>query len=156
MLTVSVADEAFETAVGMERVGREFYEALALGCDDERVRLFCVQAARDEGRHLDAFREMQRQWDRRNGAVPVSPETAARLQAMVKSRVLPDPNVVRRVAMGGKLGDALRMAIQMERDSVSFYQGLARELPHLGEPLRAIITEEGRHLQALTVLGEPG
>ena len=144
--------DVFAVAMRMEEIGKDFYEALALGCDDPRVRTFCLQAARDELRHLDAFRQMQAQWRQSGGAAALAAETAVWLAALAKKQVQPDPQAVRQTAIGGSLPDALALAIQMERDAVRFYEGLVARLPASANALRRIAEEERRHLAGLRLL----
>ena len=43
---------------------------------------------------------------------------------MARGRIQPDAVAVHKVAIGGCLKDALKMAMQMEQDAINFYQEL--------------------------------
>ena len=152
MATAMSGNEVFEMAMGMERIGKDFYEALALGCDNSQVRAFCVTTARQEAGHLEAFRKMRDQWVKSVPSRPVPPEGADGLASLAKGRIQPDPAAVHKVAIGGNLKDALNMAIQMEQDAVSFYQELAARLPDSAKAIQLIVEEEKRHLSGLRSL----
>jgi rubrerythrin len=145
-------NEVFEMAMGMERTGKDFYEALALGCDNSQVRAFCVATARQEAEHLAAFRKMRDQRAKSAPSHPVPPESAEALASLAKGRIQPDPAAVRKVAIGGNLKDALRMAMQMEQDAVSFYGELAARLPDSAKAIQLIVEEEKKHLIGLRSL----
>jgi len=150
--TAMSGNEVFEMAMGMERTGKDFYEALALGCDNSQVRAFCVATARQEAEHLDAFRKMRDQRAKSVPSHPVPPESAEALASLARGRIQPDPAAVRKVAVGGNLKDALRMAMQMEQDAVSFYGELAARLPESAKAIQLIVEEEKKHLIGLRSL----
>jgi rubrerythrin len=147
------ASDVFEMAVGMERIGKDFYEALALGSDKVVVRDFCLKAARDEANHLAAFRQMRDLWAMSVKRNRVAPEVADALAAVAKGRIQPRAAAVRKVAMGGSLKDALDMAMRMEQDSIDFYQELSARLPDSADVIQRIVEEEEKHLGGLRQLG---
>lgn len=153
MAETITASDVFEMAKSMEQVGKDFYEALATGSDDVKVRQFCVQAARDEAAHLRSFETLRRQWADSVKKQPPNEETQEALREMVKNFVQPTNDVVRKVAIGGKLADALEMAMGMERDSIQFYQNLRVQLPQMAGALDAIVAEEQLHVRRLRSLG---
>jgi rubrerythrin len=152
MSDVKSAEEVFAAAMAMERVGKEFYAALAMASDRAEVREFCRFAAAAEARHFSAFRQMRDAWLGGRRAMPLAPETAEKLRALVKANIQPEPQEVRKVGMQGSLKDALDMAIRMEKDSIAFYQGILTHLPDLGAQIRPIIIEENSHLRDLEAL----
>jgi rubrerythrin len=155
MVIISESLEVFEMAMQMEQVGKDFYEALAVGSDDAKVRQFCLSAAKQEAQHFAAFRAMKTQWTQANQAKHLSPETIEGLRETVKGMVQPDPSTVQKVAIGGELRDALNMAIQMEQDSVRFYEGILHRLPDCAKAICPIIREEQKHANDLQGLVKP-
>jgi rubrerythrin len=145
-------NEVFEMAMGMERIGKDFYEALAQGCDNVQVRVFCVTTARQEADHLAAFRQMRDRWAKSAQSHLVTPEAAEALAAMARGRIQPDAVAVHKVAVGGSLKDALKMAMRMEQDAIDFYQELTARLPDLAKVIQGIVEEEKKHLSDLRVL----
>ena len=154
MATAIGGNEVFEMAMRMEQIGKDFYEALALGCDDAEVCAFCQKTAKQEATHLVAFRQMRDRWARsaRPQSWRVMPESTEALAAIVRDRVQPDPAAVHKVAVGGNLKDALRMAIKMEQDAVGFYTELSARLPDSAAAIQGIVAEEKKHLVGLRML----
>ena len=152
MSDVKSAEEAFAAAMAMELVGKDFYTALAMASDRADVREFCRFAAAAEARHYSVFRQMRDAWAGARKAIPLAPETAEKLRAIVKANIQPDPQTVRKVGVHGSLKDALDMAIRMEQDSIGFYQGLLAILPNLAGQIQPIIVEENAHLRDLQTL----
>ncbi|MFA6132678.1 MAG: ferritin family protein [Phycisphaerae bacterium] len=148
-----IGEEIWALAISMEQIGKDFYEALALGSDDPQVCRFCVTAAKDEARHRESFALMRSRLSESHRVRPLDERVVAELQALAKQQIQPDPAVVRKVALGGKLDDALKMASNMEKDAIGFYQGLLARLPNLSPLLTPIIAEEQSHLRSLLALG---
>ncbi len=150
MATPRSGNDVFEMVMAMERTGKDFYEALAMACDDPDVRGFCVRAAKDEMNHLSSFREMRSIWTKSVGSDSRStPEAVEALAAMTKGRIQPDPNAVRKVALHGTLKDAVILAMEMEQDAIQFYGGLISSLPDAAKAIQGIVDQERRHLAAL-------
>ena len=146
MPIVQSALDVFQIAMGMEAIGKDFYEALAVGCSDPKVRFFCLEAAREEQDHWGAFRELYDRWAGSSAPARMTPESARTAAALAKAQIQPNPAVVRKVALGGSLTDAVRMAIQLERDAVSFYQRIVTALPQSARIIQGIVDEEKQHL----------
>ena len=152
MTSPSSSFDVFEMAMGMEKIGKDFYEALALASDDARVRQFCVVAAGDEAKHRVTFQYMRDQWAQTVKANRVTPEAAEGLAALAKGRIQPDPKDVRKVAIGGNLADALNLAMHMEQDAINFSGELLGRMPDAAKAIQGIVDEEKRHLASLRVL----
>jgi len=155
MTIATAGGDVFEIAAGMERIGKNFYEILALGSDDIRFRDFCLKTAREEAAHLAAFRLMQEEWNRSVSSGSVTGETLVVLSVLARSNVQPDPASVEKVAAGGSLDAALNLATRMELDAVLFYQELITRLPDSGQAIQRIVDEERRHLAGLRLLASP-
>lgn len=153
MTTPTSGNDVFEMAMGMEQIGKDFYTALAVASDNAEVRTFCLKVAREEESHLAAFRGMRDQWAKSVKANRVTPEAAYEFAALAKGRIQPDPAATRKVAMGGHLKAAVDMAIQMEKDSISFYQEMLARLPGSAKAIQGIVEEEKRHLSRLQLFG---
>jgi rubrerythrin len=146
------AGDVFSMAMGMEQIGKNFYQALAEGSDNLKVREFCVRTAAEEAKHYDRFREMREHWLMATHAHRIAPEQAEALAAVAKAQIQPDAKQVHKVAIGGNLADALHLAIQMEQDAIRFYGEMLTSLPDSAESIHEIVAEETRHLNSLRVL----
>ena len=149
MTTARSAQDVFQMAIDMEQVGRDFYVALAMGSDNTSVRTFCARLAKEEEAHLATFKNLRSKWEKAVAASRPGAQAAEALAELVKSQVQPDPREVQKVAIGGKLADAVAMAIQMEQDSINFYQGMIANLPDSAQAIQAIIEQERKHLVGL-------
>ena len=68
MNTITTADEVLAMAIDLERTGKEFYEALALGCGNRPIGQLCAQLARAETGHAAILEEMRRHLRQSGGA----------------------------------------------------------------------------------------
>jgi rubrerythrin len=144
--------EILEMAMAMEEIGRGFYEALAFGSDHPEVRSFCLRASQDEAKHFATFKMFRDTWAGSStwGATRLDEDDEC--VQLAKKQILPDPETVHRVAVGGDLEAALEMALRMETDAAQFYEGMLSSLPAAGDVLHAIIAEEVNHLRSLEML----
>jgi rubrerythrin len=143
MANLTCDSEVFQVAMDMEQVGRDFYEALAMGSDNLEVRKFCARTAKEEEAHYKTFQRLR---DQQNKGRMLSERTLFELQQMGKSIVQPSPSAVKQVAIGGSLKDALEMAINMEKNAIYFYQTLSNNQPEIAEVIKQVIKEEQSHL----------
>ncbi|MCS7241649.1 MAG: ferritin family protein [Candidatus Caldatribacterium sp.] len=145
--------EVLTMAAELERRGIAFYEGLERKTQKQEGKKIFQFLADEEKRHLEIFSDLL-------GKVPevfldTDEEASRYLGAMVESGVL------RRVLQGEvdveRLGisEALDIGIQVEKESILFYQGF---LPFVVEEKRqwveTIIAEEKRHLVRLSTLKE--
>lgn len=149
MTTATTASDVFAMAIGMERVGKDFYESLAVTGNDAKVCEFCMRAAREEADHLAVFQQMRQQWAKSANAGPTGAQYPAALETWAKAGIQPNPAAAQKVALAGNVKDALNMAIQMEKDAILFYGGLAVNLPGLAQVIQGIVEQEQKHLTAL-------
>jgi rubrerythrin len=152
MAHITTCEEVCVMAMEMEQVGRDFYAALSGGSDDQKVRTFCALTSIEESKHYEVFRQMRDDFAQAGHLHTVTPQTQEELRKLVSERVQPSVAAVQKVALGGSLADALEMAMQMERDSILFYQALADRLPGVAKALGQIIKEEAKHLSTLRIL----
>ena len=149
MADLKTAEEVFQVAMSMEKVGLDFYSALANVSDHQDVRAFCSDAAKAEKDHYEAFHKMLETWRRVHGHTPLAPEAIEKLLAGIKAKVVPNPKVVQQVALRGHAPEAMAMALQMEQDSVEYYQDMLGLMPSLGAQIRPIIEEEKAHVRRI-------
>jgi len=154
MTDLVTAEKVLTMAVDLEETGRGFYEALALGCGNREMAALCARLAKAEAQHAAVFQEMRKRLPRTDRTKPLTDEQAARVHSMVKDFVIPKPPMVSKVALHGQAKDALAMAIQMERDSVRFYENILRDVqPSQAAAIDDIIRQEKMHLHDLMALG---
>ena len=141
--------EVLQLAVEMERTGQGFYEALAGGCDDRRVASLCLRLAKEEAAHCSTFQKMLANASSAAPGRTLSDEQTLAAHELAKSHVIPDPEEVRKVGLGGHAKDAVAMAIGMEKDAIQFYTHMRPFVPGADAQIFAIIEQERRHLESL-------
>lgn len=145
--------EVVQMAMSMEQVGQGFYQALAEGCDNPQVAALCRRLAQQELGHYTYFKRLRDRLIDAHRTAPVPPDKQVQAENLVRSFVVPEPEKVRRVAMGGKLRQAVDLAMHMEQDAIKFYHELLRIVPEEDRgAVRSVIAEEDRHLQELRMI----
>jgi len=148
-LSSVTADTVLQTAIQMEELGRDFYEALGAVTDDPAMADLCRRLAAAESSHLDVFRQMRSKLARRGETVLLRDRRLAEARQAAKDAILPDPDTIRRLARSGGAADVIEMAVRMETEAVAFYRVLAGQLPDAAA-VEAVIREEEGHLRLLT------
>jgi len=142
------AVEILEMAQQLERNGAEFYSAAAMLPAAAARRRALVDLAAWEEQHEKQFAEMQTALV---GPGPVlTGEAALYVQALVNGHVF-EPNAHELLSRCQTVGDVLRTAIGLEKESIVFYVGLRDTIApeHRGQ-LEDIIHQEMRHIAVLT------
>ncbi len=147
------ADEIFQMAEQIERNGAKFYRKAAEHADADTRNLLLTLAIM-EGLHEKTFAAMRAELtpaDRKSNVYDPDNQGALYLQAMADSKVFAaDPSE----ALSGQesADEILRTAIDLEKDSIVFYQSMKAVVPAAAglEKLSAIIDEEIGHIVTLT------
>ena len=151
--------EVFEIAEQIERNGAKFYRRAATLFDDSEVCQLFNKLAGWEVEHENIFREVSKK---------VFGSDAA-FRSFRSESALPDPKVMAGLAIFGirmepteelsgkeNQDDILKRAVEKEKDSIVFYNGLKDFLsdPADRAPVDRIITEEMKHIRVLHELLE--
>ena len=147
------ADEVFEMAEQLERNGSKFYRAAAEKFPAVRDILLGLAAMEDE--HEKTFANMRAELSGTEIEETVfDPDGQAQMYLRVMADghvfdVMADP--VEQLAAKNTPEDVLKMAIGVERDSISFYVGLKEAVSHRAgkDKVEEIIKEEMRHIVIL-------
>ena len=158
MLLPFSAVEILEIAIEAERQGAAFYERLATSTQDERVKEECQRLVAFEREHEKAFQRLLGQQDgqRALSSLPpgqLSDEYQQYLSALVDSNRLPDEEMARQLADEAESEvDAINLALQMEKNTILFYQELQNLLGAEVGVLQTILDEERSHVYELNEL----
>ena len=154
------ADEIFEMAEQIERNGARFYREIAERNPKGDVRNLFLNFAEMEEEHEKVFISMRKELsdkDKKSTIFDPEGESAQYLRALVDLRVF-DGNADEGFAFSEDLAEeeqmkrALRAAIDLEKESIVFYEGMKEFVPEsLGkEKIDDIIKEEMKHIRILT------
>ena len=154
------ADEIFEMAEQIERNGMRFYREIAEASPEGDVRNLFLQFTEMEKAHEKVFKSMRAELsdiDKKSTVFDPEGESAQYLRALVDLRVY-DENAgegftfSEDMAEEEKLKRALRAAINLEKESIVFYQGIKDFVPEsLGRnKINDIIKEEMKHIRILS------
>lgn len=146
--------ELLEIAMGIERNGMAFYQALADKTGKRDIRDIYTYLAGEEKKHLDTFQGMSDSLGQVNPPETYAEEYMLYLKSLVDSAVF--SNVTEAQQKASKMSneiEALDTGIQAEKDSILCYmelQNLVRERDR--EVVLDIVDEEKKHLRQLSEL----
>jgi rubrerythrin len=155
MLTFN-ADEIFEIAETIERNGAAFYRKAAEGVSDPKSRQVLLDLSAMELQHERTFAAMRAGLSEDERAATVfDPDDQAGLylQALADGKVFDfraDPS--QRLTGKEKMGDILRTAIGLEKDSIIFYLGMKSLVSRRAGQVKLddIVREEMGHIATLS------
>jgi len=150
-----IAEEVFEMAEQLERNGREFYRAAALGSEGDAVELF-NRLADMEKRHEDIFHGMRNERTPEE-SIPstADPDDLANkyLRSMVEGKIFHLAGDPKKKLSGFKSPEEiLKYAISLEKEAIAFYVGIKDSMSREADRDRIdeIISEEKSHVVDLT------
>jgi rubrerythrin len=149
------AIEILEMAGEIERNGARFYRKAAEFFEDPQTKKLLMDLAEMEDQHEKVFAAMQQDFEKEQAApVVIDPDnlSAPYLHAMAEGRVFDvrsDP--VAMLSEHDSLQDILKIAINLEKESIVFYVGIKEMVPEtLGkDKIDDIIREEMMHVALL-------
>ena len=158
MLLPFSAEEILQIAIEAERQGAAFYERLADSAQDERVKEECRRLVAFEREHEKTFRHLLGQRDVQRALDSLQPsqlsdEYREYFSALVHSNMLPDEEAARQLAEeAASEADAVNIALQMEKNTILFYQELQNLLGQEAGVLQTVLDEERSHVYELNEL----
>jgi rubrerythrin len=150
------ADEVFEMAEQIERNGAGFYRKAAGLAPGKPAADLLLDLAKAEEDHQQTFAHMRSQLsanERAETAFDPQGEGALYLHAMVQGRIFNFKAVPADKLTGAEsLEDILRIAIELEKDSILFYYTLRKMVPEEAGKARIhdIIDQEVGHIATLS------
>lgn len=155
MSTIYNIVEVFELAQQIERNGSAFYRAAARAHGDEKARAMLQSLAAMEDQHEVLFARLAETVAATLGQSGYDPEAEALayLQVAARSHIFNserDPQAL--VNSAKSIVDVLRVALQVEKDTVALFSGLRDVMPESwgrGD-VALIIDEEKRHVVMLS------
>jgi rubrerythrin len=149
------ADEIFEMAEEIERVGARYYRRAAEGSLAETTKGLLLTLARMEDKHFEIFAEMRDEFRRAEKPPEMfdpDSEAASYLKEFAENRIFRESDPDKKLTGKEDALTVLETALRMEQDSILFYTGLKEMVPELlgKNRVAGIIQEEMRHA---TVIG---
>jgi len=154
MAVLFSGSELLEIAMGIERNGMAYYQALADKAKNRDVKGIYDHLAGEEKKHLDTFRGMSDSLGQAKPPETYTEEYMLYLKALVDSAVF--SNVTEAQRKASKVSnqiEAIDTGIQAEKDSILFYtelQNLVKERDR--KVVLSILDEEKKHLRQLSKL----
>ncbi|MGC8777307.1 MAG: ferritin family protein [Candidatus Caldatribacteriaceae bacterium] len=142
--------EILTMAVELEKRGISFYRKLQESASSEVKKVFSFLAGEEE-KHLAFFQELLGTLDA-EGTFQENEELSGYLGAIVENGIL-GKVLADRLPPSPSLSDALEIGMQVEKESVLFYQGFSPLVnPARRRWLEDVIEEEKRHFLKLAVM----
>jgi rubrerythrin len=146
--------EILTMAVELEKKGMAFYEELLQRATSSSAKEAFSLLRDEEEKHLEFFSSLLGEIDDRTEFIDTMEEVESYLRAIVEDGVL--GKVLRGVGVPSPQADlieAISFGIEVEKESILFYQGFADFVPQAKmEWLQKVIDEERRHFVYLTAL----
>ena len=154
-MTVALnAFEVFEIAVQVERNGTKFYRKAAELFDESDIRTLFIDLADWETRHEQVFLDMGKQLVKLNKKTrtidPEKKEFDPKLMACL-GVFGSGSEPIHRLRSVENSSEVLKRAIEKEKDSITFYEGLKDFIPNRSDKKKIddIIEEEMHHIEIL-------
>ena len=143
--------EIFQLAKQLEENGQLYYDTAAAKCNDPNVSSLCSKIAKQEAKHLEKLKKTEHLLLTDEQMKRLTWEELTWLQLELEDGVLPDFQELSRFINEATTTDILACAIQMERDSMTFYSNLISEVdPNYIGLLEELVKEENQHIEWLT------
>lgn len=153
-MTVALnAFEVFEIAVQIERNGAKFYRKAAELFNESDIRILFIDLADWETRHEQVFTDMGKQLAKPKHTNTIEPEKKEfdpKLMACLGVfGTVSEP--LHQLKSLEKITDVLKTAIEKEKDSITFYEGLKDFVTNSDDKNKVddIIEEEMHHIEIL-------
>lgn len=142
--------ELLSIALNIEAEGYAFYTNLASAQTDEQSKQLFQNLAQQEREHQEIFKKLINEFSQPDSSKDnwVFEEVAGYLKSYANMSIFPTMTKMKNM----NPREALKLAVEVEKDSILFYSEL---LPYAGnekETIKKIISEEKRHLMDLLAL----
>jgi rubrerythrin len=146
--------ELLEIAMGIERNGMAFYEAMADRTERREVKDVYTHLAGEEKKHLDTFQRMSDSLGQVKPSETFGDEYMLYLKSLVDSILFSNVTEARqKAARVSNEVEALDTGIQAEKDSILFYTELQSQVREQDrEVILTVLDEEKDHLRQLSEL----
>ena len=151
------AAEVFEIAIAIEENGKKFYEQAQGLVDDLAVKKLFAELAVQEVEHKKKFESLKAQLPA-EASTPTTWDPDNKLSDYIRMMAdqhvfVSDEDLNTRLAQIKSTKDALKLAVEFEKDSVIFFLSMreAAEGKKGGELIGLLVKEEQEHLRRLSL-----
>ncbi len=135
--------DLLNVALKIESTGYENYSRLAERSSGETAAFF-QEMANQEKKHMEIFQDLFKNLPKPSQGQWVDDENAGYLMAFAQTSIFPKL----KAQLPHNMNEAVQKAIEVEKDSILFYNDLQVFFPQK-EALQSIIDEEKRHMKDL-------
>ena len=149
--------EILQIAIQIEKNGIEFYTAAGKAAKSDKVKDLFSFLVDEEKKHIGTFEGMMKALtdERLSGKYdPYLEEEAMYIKALSDSRVFTKPGGGKRLSSSAQAAeDVLRVAMDMEKDSILFYYEMLKATKEQDKhAVEDVISEEKKHFVKLQTL----
>jgi|UniRef100_A0A7V3REM1 rubrerythrin len=134
-------EELLGVALKIEGSGYAFYSELASRSSGKNKKLF-QSLADQEREHAKIFEKIVSESKENNGLEPLNEEAVGYLRIFAETSIFPEIEK----GVPADLKEALELALDVEKDSVVFYEELLKYVPQK-ETVQKIVEEEKKHFK---------
>ena len=151
------AGEVFKVAIQIEENGRKFYEESQKSIESAEVRALFADLAIQEIEHREKFKTLLAKLPPESAATKVwDPENEldSYIKLMADSHVFIEGDEIRkRIGSIRNSSDALKLAMDFEKDTLVFFLGLEGAMAGKKEQelIKSLVYEEQEHLKRLSL-----
>jgi rubrerythrin len=146
--------ELVNIAIGIEKRGIAFYDAITKSTKNATARDVFQNLANMEREHVQIFQNMLTEAEKYQIPEAYAEEYAAYLQALIDNAIFTDDFITSEMATKANSDiEALELAISAEKDSILFYYGMKEITPQRAQlTVNKVLAEEKLHLRQLSKL----
>lgn len=154
MSDIFSAGEIVKIGIEIEKNGRDFYSALMRKAWDIKVCDIFKFLSQEEDKHIKVFQRILKEAKQGQEASMESDDYYAYMKSLADKYVFTRENAGIEFARAiHNVKDAVDKAINFERESIIFYDGIKKAVFDSGKPaVDSLIEQEKLHLQQLTML----
>jgi rubrerythrin len=149
-------NDIFKAAMQLEAIGGAFYRKYAQVSDVPEIKKAFNSLAVMEETHFNKFQAMLEALAPEQAGRGISKENRSYVTKTINEVVFNEErkpeNLLQRVS---NLNDALKIALELEDNSIDYYERIKQEVPpEVAREIARIIVEEQEHVQTITNLKE--
>jgi rubrerythrin len=150
------ASEIVRMGIEIEKNGRDFYNSLMRKARDIKVQEVFNFLAKEEENHIRVFQKILEKSEKGEETGIIADDYYAYMRSLADNYVFTKENTGGKAAASIKSEkEGVEKAINFERESIIFYDGIKKTVPEADKAVvDSLIEQENRHLEQLIELKE--